>query len=741
MSNNKNLTTNLKQLSKSACIVLAGVLSECEAHPKSGFFIEAGFETGMSSVTESVQKRSNPQSVLGNSLYQQGYSPNRITSTTESTKKHENGSNTSKTRAKRSVDNSQNETPTTASADNISNPKESVENKSLTEENKQANIPQAVVEQAHQEAETPQENTNNSPYANIKDLKNLSVSHVTTSDYASSAELYADGKIAGTTFSTTNPIATSYDTSKNQITIDNHLSQDLKNVKLVVKVADNTQTQGYREVEIATFESIPKNSHMTISKDKIPAFNDTALQNANTQNFEFRYNGTTTPTDTQEQQTKKALEALASITTNIHGTFRNGYSYNGCGSYQCYTDTTKEYAQKLPLLLLDLAYVLDSQKWADAVHNANFDFYDSRNQVISKEYVIQNMRGDSHNLAFRQLNRTHNIAGLASPYLYALSDTAFSEFSNPLLYDPKAITYEHLQKFYEFMHEYAHTRGYLHSGNMTYGNSHGDCGTDNRCNSITTGAGNPHGDGFTSLTTKVWLDMEERGEIPFQVIKCPYSSCSAYTTSEEVPYFKNLNSPNNPHYLAHNFMVSNVSNMMQTLSNTIQSTTNLSPTNKRQNSPMLGFNTQIGYQNYFNNIIGLSYYAMFNYNFSKRQGLLNKTQQYGVGGGVNLLIDFINVYKDKNFKSSFGVFAGARALYNRYQFNGMINASKHKGNVYFTTGFNYRYKHSKISLGISMPLIKQNIKAQLLTEETINEVALNENFNNMHVFMNYGWVF
>ncbi|AFI05616.1 porin family protein [Helicobacter cetorum] len=805
------------------CLALVGLWSNLEAHPKSGFFIQAGFETGMSSITESVKKRPNPQSIIGNGLYQQGYQPRKTTkeeSTSRSNHSHEAHSHeesetpsqvsSGQTESTQQAKNTEQESTTASSAVVVEGVSEEGQLKTSEQKDQaQADVPaqpdpvaqkdqarekqQEEIARKTQECEERVKSTGRTCAPLAKGLDAIpdyapstiqtpkTISKITSGSYTSTA-LFTDSNVVGQTFSTTNPIATTFDASNSTIHIKNSLPYDLKNVKLVVKVKDDTNEKGYRDVTLATFDSIKASSHITLNKNQIPAFSDSALQKVDTQNFEFRYNGTTLPNDTSDH-TRRVLEAIDKITTNIHGTFQNPESANSNRSK--YQKMTADVAQNYVNMYLNLAGTLDSQVWKEAMLDAKFNFHGNDNESVNhtnidKQSLVDQFRQDSRNLSIRAVSLYSGAFGWASSTNMAVNANFINPNFNELLrkYNDTADNgndgwndaYRYM--FHTFFHEFGHTKGWKHDSNLTYSEYY-------------------HlGGGFSSVTTDAWLKLANSNELPinYQDLPANYGGNEYYdgvksavqgkvavahqlknrkiagndTSNIGYPYY-GYPTYNNP-YISNNsgctaeemrlydecryyadMALQDVpkgafENALNTMSATLLESVQALQ-NKALKNPTLGFNTQIGYQNYFNNIIGLSYYAMFNYNFSKRQGLLNKTQQYGVGGGVNLLIDFINVYKDKNFKSSFGVFAGARALYNRYQFNGMINASKHKGNVYFTTGFNYRYKHSKISLGISMPLIKQNIKAQLLTEETINEVALNENFNNMHVFMNYGWVF
>ncbi|WP_033752573.1 outer membrane beta-barrel protein, partial [Helicobacter pylori] len=160
-------------------------------------------------------------------------------------------------------------------------------------------------------------------------------------------------------------------------------------------------------------------------------------------------------------------------------------------------------------------------------------------------------------------------------------------------------------------------------------------------------------------------------------------------------------------------------------------------------SPILGVNVKMGYQHYFNDYIGLAYYGIIKYNYAKASD--EKIQQLSYGGGMDVLFDFITTYTNKKqdnlikkvFASSFGVFGGLRGLYNSYY---VFNQVKGSGNLDIVTGFNYRYKHSKYSVGISVPLIQSNIQIASNNGIYADSVVLNEGGSHFKVFFNYGWI-
>ncbi len=179
----------------------------------------------------------------------------------------------------------------------------------------------------------------------------------------------------------------------------------------------------------------------------------------------------------------------------------------------------------------------------------------------------------------------------------------------------------------------------------------------------------------------------------------------------------------------------------------------LSAFSKRARNAMIGFDILGGYQKYYNDYVGVSYYGFLNYNYSKQRNFLNQVNQIGFGIGSNLLLDFFTTYKNtiirnqkdktslikqKLFQSSLGSFLGLRAVYNGYAF---ANSYTNYGNLNFVGGFSYRIKHSKYSIGISIPLIQGTIKKAQHNPLSSNYASLNLGASHFNVFFNYGWVF
>ncbi len=74
--------------------------------------------------------------------------------------------------------------------------------------------------------------------------------------------------------------------------------------------------------------------------------------------------------------------------------------------------------------------------------------------------------------------------------------------------------------------------------------------------------------------------------------------------------------------------------------------------------------------------------------------------------------------------------------YNSYY---ALNKVKGSGNLDVATGLNYRYKHSKYSVGISIPLIQRKASIVSSGGDYTNSFVFNEGA--FKVFFNYGWVF
>ncbi|WP_120830619.1 hypothetical protein [Helicobacter pylori] len=701
----------LKLVSRTICLSLIGLFNPLEAfqkHQKDGFFIEAGFETGLLEGTQTKEETTaqNTQKVYENPL------------THPQTKEQ---------------------------------PKE--QNKSDTA------TPQSVYGRYY------------IPQSTILEK---------------ATELFTTDNIEnGLTFYSQNPVYANM--VNGRVTIQNFLPYNLNNVELSFKDA-----QG-KVVNLGVIETIPKDSQIILPAS---LFNDSEFEQADSFNYQQLQ---ATATQFSDANTQSLFEKLSQITTNVTMSYENADTNNFKGNcHDCVSDFTPQTAEELTNLMLDMIAVFDSKSWEEAVLNAPFQFSNSPSECgsdfpkcvnpfnngrvapIYEKYVLT---PQSVIDAFRRtINLEVNI--LKSGFVglgYELDDNdgnlgIAASALNPEKLFGKTLNKVDIVELRDIIHEFSHTKGYTHNGNMTYqrvrlcqenGGAIQECegGKEELVNGkeelkFTNGKEVKDQDGYTYNVCSFYKDNHQvytAGNYPNSI----YTNCAqvpagliGVTTAvwqqlinqNALPInFANLNSQAN--YLdaslnAQNFATSMVSAIAQNFSTT--STTTYRSSSKNFRSPILGVNVKIGYQHYFNDYIGLAYYGIIKYNYAQAND--EKIQQLSYGGGMDVLFDFITTYANKKqgnptkkvFASSFGVFGGLRGLYNSYY---VFNQVKGSGNLDIVTGFNYRYKHSKYSIGISVPLIQSGIKIASNNGIYANSVVLNEGGSHFKVFFNYGWIF
>ncbi|GAA7504809.1 hypothetical protein HpBHB25_10450 [Helicobacter pylori] len=701
----------LKLVSRTICLSLIGLFNPLEAfqkHQKDGFFIEAGFETGLLEGTQTKEEATaqNTQKIQKNPL------------THPQTKEQ---------------------------------PKE--QNKSDT----------ATPQSAYGKYYIPQSTI----------LKNATALFTT------------DNIKNGLTFYSQNPVYANM--VNGSVTIQNFLPYNLNNVELSFKDA-----QG-KVVNLGVIETIPKDSQIILPAS---LFNDSEFEQADSFNYQQLQ---ATTTQFSDANTQSLFEKLSQITTNVTMSYENADTNNFKGNCNdCVSDFTPQTAEELTNLMLDMMAVFDSKSWEEAVLNAPFQFSNSSSECgsdfpkcvnpfnngrvapIYEKYVLT---PQSVIDAFRRtINLEVNI--LKSGFVglgYELDDNdgnlgIEASALNPEKLFGKTLNKVDIVELRDIIHEFSHTKGYTHNGNMTYqrvrlcqenGGAIQECegGKEELVNGkeelkFTNGKEVKDQDGYTYNVCSFYKDNH-------QVYTAGNYPNSIYTNCAQVPAgligvtsavwqqlinqnalpinFANLSSQAN--YLdaglnVQNFATSMVSAIAQNFSTT--STTTYRSSSKNFRSPILGVNVKIGYQHYFNDYIGLAYYGIIKYNYAQAND--EKIQQLSYGGGMDVLFDFITTYTNKKqdnptkkvFASSFGVFGGLRGLYNSYY---VFNQVKGSGNLNVTGGLNYRYKHSKYSIGISIPLIQSGIKIASNNGIYANSVVLNEGGSHFKVFFNYGWVF
>ncbi|WQS75618.1 outer membrane protein [Helicobacter pylori] len=700
----------LKLVSRTICLSLIGLFNPLEAfqkHQKDGFFIEAGFETGLLEGTQTKEE---------------------------------------------------------ATAQNTPKIQKTLTHPQTKEQPK---------EQNKSDTATPQSTYGKYYISQSTILKNATALFTT------------DNIENGLTFYSQNPVYANM--VNGMVTIQNFLPYNLNNVELSFKDA-----QG-KVVNLGVIETIPKDSQIILPAS---LFNNSEFEQADSFNYQQLQ---ATATQFSDANTQSLFEKLSKITTNVTMSYENADTNNFKGNCNdCVSDFTPQTAEELTNLMLDMIAVFDSKSWEEAVLNAPFQFSNSPSECgsdfpkcvnpfnngrvapIYEKYVLT---PQSVIDAFRRaINLEVNI--MKSGFLglgYELDDNdgnlgIAASALNPEKLFGKTLNKVDIVELRDIIHEFSHTKGYTHNGNMTYqrvrlcqenGGAIQECegGKEELVNGkeelkFTNGKEVKDQDGYTYNVCSFYKDNHQvytAGNYPNSI----YTNCAqvpagliGVTTAvwqqlinqNALPInFANLSSQAN--YLdaglnAQNFATSMVSAIAQNFSTT--STTTYRSSSKNFRSPILGANVKIGYQHYFNDYIGLAYYGIIKYNYAKAND--EKIQQLSYGGGMDVLFDFITTYTNKKqgnptkkvFASSFGVFGGLRGLYNSYY---VFNQVKGSGNLDIVTGFNYRYKHSKYSIGISVPLIQSGIKIASNNGIYANSVVLNEGGSHFKVFFNYGWIF
>ncbi|WP_158654787.1 hypothetical protein [Helicobacter cetorum] len=756
---------------------MASFLSECEAHPKDGFFIEAGFETGLIESKERLISKQKPNNlnIISSPPIKKQETPNNTKNTNNAEGIIEIPKNSIVIDEAPSKDNPNGESIVEVPSSDgkiHANTKIDIDNQEVPAQK----IAPDVVE-VNGGNITPQDSPNASSNTgasknNYPTLNTNATTFQATSiskDTYKSQQLLTDSSVTNyyNAFTTLRPVKTmlldknaaipkdedwsganSLDNitaltkeslSNQNIVIQNFLPYDLNNVELIIQAKDSSGK--VIEVPLATFENIAKNTEITLSADTLKNLEQ---MSGGVDIYDFKFKST----DTSNQETKTLFTNLDKITTNISGRFNDDMATSGyakwCGT-TCYQNVTPIMAQQYVNNLLNLAAVLDSNEWQKAIENApGFSSASSRGthwRSVDAKEVIERFRADSNFLRLKVLRpwEQTTLWGLGDRNLLAVDpkalDPTYAEIHlNPDLVNGNVNSNERFS-FHVFLHEFAHTKGFSHYGSFTHYRENG----------------------FTDLTMKTWAELNKSNALPINYRELyahgekignfqPKSinqyalNLSAYAnhsvnTINEV----STNSPQPARFDLQSQYALDLSEHINRLMNTIGEVSVNNPIqNKNYSNAMLGFNAKMGYQKYFNDYVGLAYYAMVKYNYAKSSGYAGVIQQVGVGGGVDLLLDFYTSYDNKSVKSAFGIFGGLRGLYNGYSLlKNMLNT----GNLDVAIGLNYRYKKSKYSIGIAVPLVQQNLKLSLSDSMGAKEIELKTGASHFNVFFNYGWVF
>uniref|UniRef100_UPI00165C3B63 hypothetical protein n=1 Tax=Helicobacter pylori TaxID=210 RepID=UPI00165C3B63 len=552
---------------------------------------------------------------------------------------------------------------------------------------------------------------------------------------------------------------------------------NLSNVKLSFKDAQGNV------IDLGVIETIPKHSKIVLPGEAFDSLKE-AFDKIDPYTF-FLPKFEATSTSISDTNTQRVFETLNKIKTDLVVNYRNENKFKDHENHwEAFTPQT---AEEFTNLMLNMIAVLDSQSWGDAILNAPFEFTNkggggecdtskenecvnpgtnglvnsqNKSYVLNKQDIVNKFRNKA-DLDVIVL-KDSGVVGLGSDITPSNNDDGkhygqLGVVASAL--DPKKLFGNDLKTINladlrTILHEFSHTKGYTHNGNMTYqrvptgqnengkpkdsdglpynvcslyGGSNQPAFPSNYPNSIYHNCADVPA-GFLGVTAAVWQQLINQNALPID-----YANLNAQTNY-------NLNASLNTQDLA-NSMLSTIQKTFVT-----SSVTNhyFSSASQSFRSPILGVNAKIGYQNYFNDFIGLAYYGIIKYNYSK--ALNQKFQQLSYGGGIDLLLDFITTYSNKNnptgvqtrknFSSSFGIFGGLRGLYNSYY---VLNKVKGSGNLDVATGLNYRYKHSKYSVGISIPLIQRKASVVSSGSDYTNSFVFNEGASHFKVFFNYGW--
>ncbi len=570
-------------------------------------------------------------------------------------------------------------------------------------------------------------------------------------------------------FSSLSPVRVLY-MYNGQLTIENFLPYNLSNVKLSF-----TDAQG-NVIDLGVIETIPKHSKIVLPGE--------AFDSLKIDPYTFLPKIEATSTSVSDANTQRVFETLNKIKTNLVVNYRNENKFeNHKDHWEAFTPQT---AEEFTNLMLNMIAVLDSQSWGDAILNAPFDFtnkgggecdtskenecvnpgtngrVNSQNAsyVLNKQDIVNKFRNKADLDVV--ILKDSGVVGLGSDITPSNNDDGkhygqlgvVASALDPTKLFGNNLKTINLEDLRTILHEFSHTKGYTHNGNMTYqrvptgqnengkpkdsdglpynvcslyGGSNQSAFPSNYPNSIYHNCADVPA-GFLGVTAAVWQQLINQNALPIN-----FANLGSQTNY-------NLNASLNTQDLA-NSMLSTIQKTFVTSSVTDHY---FSSASQNFRSPILGVNAKIGYQNYFNDFIGLAYYGIIKYNYAKAAN--QKVQQLSYGGGIDLLVDFITTYSNKNspigiqrnFSSSFGIFGGLRGLYNSYY---ALNKVKGSGNLDVATGLNYRYKHSKYSVGISIPLIQRKASVVSSNGDYTNSFVFNEGASHFKVFFNYGWVF
>ncbi|KAA8892433.1 hypothetical protein EPC82_05480, partial [Helicobacter pylori] len=296
------------------------------------------------------------------------------------------------------------------------------------------------------------------------------------------ANLFTDAKsISQLTFSSLSPVKVLYVGGK--LTIENFLPYNLSNVKLSF-----TDAQG-NVIDLGVIETIPKHSKIVLPGE---AFDSLKIDPYTL----FLPKIEATSTSVSDANTQRVFETLNKIKTDLVVNYRNENKFKDHENHwEAFTPQT---AEEFTNLMLNMIAVLDSQSWGDAILNAPFEFTNSptdcdsdpskcvnpgtnglvnsqsESYVLNKQDIINKFRNKA-DLDVVVL-KDSGVVGLGSDITPSNNDDGkhygqLGVVASAL--DPKKLFGNNLktinlEDLRTILHEFSHTKGYTHNGNMTY---------------------------------------------------------------------------------------------------------------------------------------------------------------------------------------------------------------------------------------------------------------------------------
>ncbi|WP_390456739.1 hypothetical protein, partial [Helicobacter pylori] len=299
-------------------------------------------------------------------------------------------------------------------------------------------------------------------------------------------------------FSSLSPIKVLYIGGK--LTIENFLPYNLSNVKLSF-----TDAQG-NVIDLGVIETIPKHSKIILPGEAFDSLKE-AFDKIDPYTF-FLPKFEAASTSVSDANTQRVFETLNKIKTNLIMKYSSEnpsnfntcpYNNNGNTKNDCWQPFTPQTAEEFTNLMLNMIAVLDSQSWGDAILNAPFEFTNSstdcdndpskcvnpgingrvdskvdQQYVLNKQGIVNNFRGKT-DLDVSLLNGA-GVDGLGSNTTPTNNDdgknygqlAVVASALNPQKLFGDNLKTINLEDLRAILHEFSHTKGYTHNGNMTY---------------------------------------------------------------------------------------------------------------------------------------------------------------------------------------------------------------------------------------------------------------------------------